>query len=240
MLFRSGADNIDGGTGNNTASYVGSAAAVTVNLTTGVNTGGDAAGDILTNIQNLTGSANADALTGNTSANIFIGGAGADVLTGGAGADDFVYLAVANSAASVAANTTVTFDSITDFTAGTDNINIAAINTVLTGGAAATGVTVTTLTTAAGSLADTTIANFAELVVAVDNLGLTASAAGAAGAATGIQAYVINLTGNTGALGTGTYLLINNADAVMTAADVMIAWTGTSQAPVGGTDFILA
>ena len=77
-------------------------------------------------------------------------------------------------------------------------------------------------------------------MVAVDNLGLTASAAGAAGAATGIQAYVINLTGNTGALGTGTYLLINNADAVMTAADVMIAWTGTSQAPVGGTDFILA
>ena len=40
-----GADVIDGGTGTNTATYAQSNAAVTVNLTTGTNTGGHAAGD---------------------------------------------------------------------------------------------------------------------------------------------------------------------------------------------------
>ena len=97
------------------------------------------------------------------------GGAGADSLTGGAGDDDFVYTAVADSAASVAADTTVTFDTITDFTSGSDQLNIADINGVLTGGAVATGVAVTTLTTGAGSLNDTTIADFDELRTAVDN-----------------------------------------------------------------------
>ena len=42
-----GADKIDGGKGNNTASYAHSAQGVTVNLTTNVNTGGDAQGDAL-------------------------------------------------------------------------------------------------------------------------------------------------------------------------------------------------
>ena len=65
-------------------------------------------------------------------------------------------------------------------------------------------------------------------------LGLTASAAGG-----DIEAYVIDLAGNQGALGEGTYLLINNDDTQMTVADVMIAWTGTSEAPVAG-DFIIA
>jgi Ca2+-binding RTX toxin-like protein len=175
--------------------------------------------------------------------NTITGGAGADTLTGGAGADDFVYLAVANSAASIAANTTVTFDSITDFTAGADNINVAALNgtAFIDANGTAAGTTVTTLITAQGSLADITIATFAELAFAVNaSLLLVASAAGVAGAATGLQAYLIDLTGNTGALGTGSYLVINNADAVLTAADVMIAWTGTSATPVGATDFILA
>ena len=263
----SGIDTIDGQAGIDTVDYssaLQTGGGTLVTTDTGitlilngstyatVTVGGTNVGaDIVRNIENIVGTNGKDTLTGDSADNAIsggtgndtiTGGAGADVLTGGAGADadDFVYLAVANSAASVAASTTVTFDSITDFTAGTDNFNIAAINTALTAAGAATGVTVTTLTTAAGSLADTTIADFAELKVAVDALGLTASAAGAAGAATGIQAYFINLTGNTGALGTGNYFVINNNDAALTAADVMIAMTGTSNTPVGGTDFILA
>ncbi len=180
-----------------------------------------------------------DDLTGGNSSDTITGAGGADTLTGGSGNDDFVYAAVSNSAASVSANNTISFDRITDFSAGADNLNIAAINTALTGGAAGTSVTVSTLTTAGGSLADTTIATFAELATAVGtlngNTGWTASAAGGV-----IQAYLINLSGNTGGLGTGSYLVVNNNDTALTASDLMIAWTGTSQTPVGGTDFILA
>ncbi|GAA4018580.1 beta strand repeat-containing protein [Actimicrobium antarcticum] len=82
-----GADVLKGGTGNDTVTYTNSDAAVTVNLLTGTNTGGDAAGDILTGIENLTGSAFADRLTGDDGDNILDGGSGNDILEGGLGAD---------------------------------------------------------------------------------------------------------------------------------------------------------
>ncbi|MGL3609185.1 calcium-binding protein [Rhizobium sp. G187] len=82
-----GADAIDGGSGTDTASYSTSASGVTVNLTTATATGGDAAGDVLTNIENLTGSGFDDSLTGNTAANVLFGGAGNDLLSGGTGND---------------------------------------------------------------------------------------------------------------------------------------------------------
>ena len=59
-------DYLDGGSGINTASYATSAAGVKVNLATNVNTGGDAKGDTLVNIQNLIGSAHNDVLVGDT------------------------------------------------------------------------------------------------------------------------------------------------------------------------------
>lgn len=183
---------------------------------------------------------NADSIAGTAAADTISGGGGADTLAGAANADIFVYAAVADSAASVAANTTRTFDAISDLAAGAnDQINIAAINATLAGGVAATGITVTTLTTDGASLNSTAIATFADLKTAVDVLGLTASATGVAGGATGLQAYIIDLTGNLGALGTGKYLLINNADVEMTASDVLIQLTGTSNTP-GSSDFILA
>ena len=64
-----GADILIGGDGTDTADYSTSAAAVTVNLSTGVNSGGDAAGDTLSSIENVTGSAGSDNLTGNSGAN---------------------------------------------------------------------------------------------------------------------------------------------------------------------------
>jgi Ca2+-binding RTX toxin-like protein len=82
-----GSDTIDGGVGIDTAAYTRSKSGVTVNLTTNVNTGGDAEDDALTNIENLTGSDFADSLTGDQNANRLSGGAGNDTLAGGSSAD---------------------------------------------------------------------------------------------------------------------------------------------------------
>jgi Ca2+-binding RTX toxin-like protein len=82
-----GADTLDGGSGNDTASYASSGAAVIVSLLTNTGSGGDAQGDVLNSIENLTGSAFNDSLTGNGSANILTGGDGSDGLFGGAGND---------------------------------------------------------------------------------------------------------------------------------------------------------
>ena len=82
-----GADVLQGGAGLDTASYSGSAAGVTVNLELGSAHGGDATGDVLFSIENLSGSAFADSLTGDSNANVLSGGADNDVLRGGGGAD---------------------------------------------------------------------------------------------------------------------------------------------------------
>ncbi len=82
-----GADQIDGGTGSDTAGYAGSSAGVTVSLADGSAAGGDAAGDHLSNVENLTGSAYADTLTGDGNANVLTGNGGNDTLTGNGGAD---------------------------------------------------------------------------------------------------------------------------------------------------------
>ena len=76
-----GADILDGGAGNDTASYAASLAAVDVSLTTGMATGGDAEGDTLLNIENLTGSANDDLLEGDGGNNVLAGGGGNDTVS---------------------------------------------------------------------------------------------------------------------------------------------------------------
>ena len=85
-----GANRLDGALGTDTVSYA-SSAAVTVNLLANVNTGGNAAEDQLTNIENVTGSAFADNLTGDNGNNVINGGAGADVINGGNGTDTVDY-----------------------------------------------------------------------------------------------------------------------------------------------------
>jgi Ca2+-binding RTX toxin-like protein len=82
-----GADTLDGGIGTDTASYAGSDLGITVNLLTNVNTGGHAAGDQISNVENVTGSAIADTITGNALANTLNGGGGDDTLDGGEGVD---------------------------------------------------------------------------------------------------------------------------------------------------------
>jgi Ca2+-binding RTX toxin-like protein len=90
-----GSDTLDGGAGTDSASYSDSAAAVTVNLETGLGTGGDAAGDVLaldpllghSTIENLFGSSFNDILAGDAGANQINGNAGNDIITGGGGRD---------------------------------------------------------------------------------------------------------------------------------------------------------
>jgi serralysin len=80
-------DWLDGGAGIDTAFYSTSPVGVTVNLATGQASGGDAEGDTLVNIENLSGSAHGDSLTGDDGANQLSGWIGDDLLKGAGGAD---------------------------------------------------------------------------------------------------------------------------------------------------------
>jgi Ca2+-binding RTX toxin-like protein len=70
-----------------TATYASSTAAVSVNLTTGVGSGGDAEGDLLYFISDLIGGSGNDTLIGGVGDNSLAGGSGDDVLAGGDGSD---------------------------------------------------------------------------------------------------------------------------------------------------------
>ena len=74
-------------TGVDTADYRYSLAAVNVSLVTNTGTGGDAQGDTLSGIENLTGSEFDDTLTGDNNVNRLVGGEGADHIYGGGGND---------------------------------------------------------------------------------------------------------------------------------------------------------
>ncbi|MFZ2450812.1 MAG: calcium-binding protein [Methylovulum miyakonense] len=83
-------DTVDGGSGQDTASYLASATAVTVRLWENTASGGDATGDVLISIENLTGSKlDGDVLVGNAFANVLNGSSGADTLNGREGNDTY-------------------------------------------------------------------------------------------------------------------------------------------------------
>lgn len=82
-----GADDMDGGEGSDTASYSRSKQAVQIDLAAGTAQGGDAQGDTLTNIENLTGSRKSDTLLGDENDNTLSGGRGNDILEGRDGDD---------------------------------------------------------------------------------------------------------------------------------------------------------
>jgi Ca2+-binding RTX toxin-like protein len=85
-----GADILQGGSGIDTASYVDSTAAVSISLADHTAHGGEAEGDILNSIENLTGSAYNDDLWGDNGANTLNGGDGNDSLKGFGGADTLI------------------------------------------------------------------------------------------------------------------------------------------------------
>ena len=85
-----GADEIDGGDGWDNARYTRSASGVTINLETNVNTGGDAQGDLLYNIEAVTGSSHNDFFTGSANNDTFYGGNGNDTMDGLGGFDQLI------------------------------------------------------------------------------------------------------------------------------------------------------
>ncbi|MGK9233641.1 calcium-binding protein [Inquilinus limosus] len=127
-----GGDTLNGGAGIDTASYYTGSTGITVSLLTGTGSGGDAAGDTLTGIENISGSQGVDSLVGNDGANVLQGWAGNDILngargkdtlTGGAGADRFVYGGTIHSPVGAGA------DRITDFShAQGDRIDLSIID----------------------------------------------------------------------------------------------------------------
>ncbi|MGO1080369.1 calcium-binding protein [Inquilinus sp. CA228] len=125
-----GADTLTGGNGIDTASYASAGTGVTV-VIGGASTGGDAAGDTMSGIEQVLGSGFVDTLTGDTGANtlwglagddVLTGGVGADTLKGGAGSDTFRYVGTGDSTVAAAGR-----DTITDFTTG-DKIDLSAID----------------------------------------------------------------------------------------------------------------
>lgn len=90
-VFRGGegADRLDGGLGQDRASYAYSSSAVDVDLTRlgAPQIGGDAQGDVLLNMEDLTGSDYADRLLGSGLNNEISGGKGADYINGRGGID---------------------------------------------------------------------------------------------------------------------------------------------------------
>ncbi len=86
-----GGDSITANSANTQVSFIYSQAAVTVNLATGVNTGGAAQGNVLTNVVQVQGSAYNDTLTGNRSYSGLDGYLGNDTLIGGGGYDVYYF-----------------------------------------------------------------------------------------------------------------------------------------------------
>ena len=82
-----GADILSGGAGIDALVYIGSSEGVTVDLTSGEASGGDAEGDVFSGFENIIGSSHNDTLTGDTGANTLSAGAGNDSLNGGWGND---------------------------------------------------------------------------------------------------------------------------------------------------------
>ena len=134
------AELLDGGADIDTASYVNSAVGVTVDLrlSTAQVSAGDANGDTLTGIENLTGSAQADSLRGDSGNNVLIGGSGADALVGDGGIDAADYSAsAAGVTVDLAAGTGRGGDAEGDTLATIENVAGSALADRLTGDAGA-------------------------------------------------------------------------------------------------------
>lgn len=131
LIGGAGADVLDGGSGTDTASYATSGASVAVDLAAGGGMVGDAAGDTLTGIENLTGGNGADTLLGDGGANRIDGGTGNDTLqgrggndslVGGSGTDTAVYLGSVRDYVATKSGTTWTIAAPAATGEGTDTL----------------------------------------------------------------------------------------------------------------------
>jgi Ca2+-binding RTX toxin-like protein len=242
LIGGSGADQLIGGAGTDTASYAISNGAVDVNLSINYAGLGDAAGDVLTGIENLRGSTYNDALIGDNNANIIEGGAGADWLSGVGGIDTLSYANSATSGVSInldsgyaaggdaEGDTFLGFENVTGSAfadwifgdGGRNVINGGAGNDVLMGGGGADALI-------GGAGIDTAIYSYATSAVDV-NLWLNAGSLGESAGDTlsGIE----NVTGS----GYNDALIGNDGNNRLdgSAGDDWISSTGGSDTLIGG------
>ena len=161
----------------------------------------------------LIGGADKDSLTGGAGNDSLTGGAGSDTLTGGAGSDTFVYTALTDSNADTLTGADLTFDTITDFTKGQDEISVAGLGfaSVVSAQAAVNGTGITDISTVANF---TAVLNAASTQINATQLG-----------------YFV--------LGGNTYILsdVNNNNFVTGGTELLIKLSGFS-AGLATTDFI--
>ncbi|MFN0194667.1 MAG: hypothetical protein ACKVP5_22275 [Aestuariivirga sp.] len=111
-----GGDTMDGGENNDTVTYLGSAVGVYADIGANLYFGGDANGDVVSNVENLIGSAHDDVLVGDGGNNWLNGGAGADTLAGGGGNDTYVIDNVLDEIIEIGGGIDTVLTSLTSFT----------------------------------------------------------------------------------------------------------------------------
>ena len=128
-----GNDSLFGGIGVDTADYSAALLAVTVNLTTGLASGG-AGNDTLTGVENVIGTTSGDVLTGDAADNLLVGGARADTMAGGTGVDTVDYAASAIGViVNLANGNGKNGDAAGDMLSGIENVTGSLLNDSLTG-----------------------------------------------------------------------------------------------------------
>ena len=242
-----GADVLIGGAGIDAASYAASAAGVDVSLVTGLGHGGDAEGDSLTGIENLTGSAFNDTLAGDAGNNLLTGGAGIDTVSyqsATAGVAVSLAVAVAQNTNGAGTDTLATFENLIgsafdDTLIGSSLANVLtglAGNDIFDGGGGAdrmiggTG-NDTYAVDNAGDVVDETGGDGTDLVQSA----VTFSLSDAVHAIGGIENLTLTLTGNINGTGTALANVItgnggNNTLAGLGGADTLIGGAGIDTA----------
>ncbi|RVU14933.1 calcium-binding protein [Methylobacterium oryzihabitans] len=121
-VFVSGSEakHFDGHDGFDALDYSTSAAAVSINLATGLGSGGDAEGDSYLRFEAVVGSAFNDTLTGAATSDVLEGGRGHDILMGSAGADELIGGLGTDTVDYSSANAAVVVNFLTGIGAGSD------------------------------------------------------------------------------------------------------------------------
>jgi Ca2+-binding RTX toxin-like protein len=246
-----GADALDGGAGTDTASYAAATAGIAVSLMTGLGTAGEATGDVLVNIENITGSAYDDVIEGNAGNNVLAGGAGTDTLSyanAAAGITISLATTTAQNTGGAGSDTISAFENLigsgfADTLTGTTTANVifgGAGNDILTGGGGADA-----LDGGAGSdlyiiatVADHPSAEIADSGTGpgeIDELRYTGTSAGTLtlyAGDTGLERIVIGTGTGASAVATGTTAINVNGAALLNG--VTISGNAGANALTGG------